>query len=199
MPQVLYQVDRNQCYAMGGFPSVCANNGYGPANICKCTIPDPPAPAPAAAAAPTITTNISPNISVSPQISPNFVQQFQPSASPVTAGTLQSGSGTASSVPTATAAPASQTVPVSAPTGVVPVTYSGTPAASVPAYTPAASPSYSGGDSTGGAITYAGNPSTPAQAVATVDTTTQPDRTMLYAGIGAAALLLLFLMKPRRA
>lgn len=43
-------------------------------------------------AAPTnvnVQTTVSPSIQVSPQISPNLIQQFQPSGSPVTAGTSQ--------------------------------------------------------------------------------------------------------------
>lgn len=197
---------------MGGFPSECANTGYGPANICKCTIPDPPPPALVQQAPAQTTVNVSPNIAVSPQISPNFVQQFQPSGSPVTAGTMQSGSGGASSAqpsapvssgPTQAdiqaqidAALALERANRAASVGtVIPQNSAGVPSPAVPAYTP---PAYSGGDPVGGAITYAGTPAT-STAVAVPESTTPPDRTMLYAGLGAAALLLFLLSKPRRA
>ncbi len=196
MPQVLYQVDKNQCYAMGGFPSQCANTGYGPANVCVCTIPDPPAPAPVQQAPANVAVNVNPSIAVSPQISPSFVQQMQPSNSPVTTGAAMTGSGGAtSSTPTmATAQPAAvapaQATP--APTATVPINSGGVPLPAVPAYTPPAT-GWSSGDSTGGAITYATSPNYSTPVVSTGETV-QPDRTMLYAGMGAAALLMLFLL-----
>jgi hypothetical protein len=206
------------------------------ASVC---VPLPKAPAPAPA--PTIT--VSPNIAVSPQVSPNFTQQMQPQNSPVSAGALQSGSGGASSAPPASSGPASSgstpsgsTSSGSASSGsassgsasggltkadiqaqidaalamdrasrassvgtVVPQNSAGVPSLAVPAYTP---PAYNGGDSVGGAIIYAGNPAQSAQSAqsaAVPQSTTPPDRTMLYVGLGAAALLLLLLSKPRRA
>jgi hypothetical protein len=47
-------------------------------------------------------TSVSPNIAVSPQISPNFIQQMQPQNSGVTAGAAQIGSGGATSLPAST-------------------------------------------------------------------------------------------------
>lgn len=44
---------------------------------------------PGAASAPGTAINVNPNINVSPQISPIFQQQFQPSNSPISAGTSQ--------------------------------------------------------------------------------------------------------------
>lgn len=56
-----------------------------------------------------VVTTVSPNIAVSPQISPIFQQQFQPSNSPISAGTSQTmpggGAGFAPGVDTTAGAP----------------------------------------------------------------------------------------------
>ncbi len=183
---------------MGGFPSECANTGYGPANVCKCTIPDPPPPpAPAPAAPANVSVNVSPSVAVSPQISPSFVQQMQPTNSPVSTGALQAGSGSATTAP-AQAAPAVQpvtqpAVTAPAPVATVPVNSGGVPLPAVPAYTPPASTGWSSGDPVGGAVTYASYPSASSAAAPAPVSAGEPDRTMLYAGLGVAALLGLFL------
>ncbi len=57
---------------------------------------------PSAAPATSGGSSVNPSIAVSPQISPSFVQQWQPSNSAVTTGAAQIGSGGASSSPAPT-------------------------------------------------------------------------------------------------
>lgn len=94
-------------YIDGRWPLVNCPSGYtgsqaqdGPrGSRTRCTFTGfPPAPPPAPAPAPVYnnynTSTVSPNVTVSPQVSPVFQQQFQPNNSPASAGTAQtSGAG----------------------------------------------------------------------------------------------------------
>lgn len=113
-------VPAGTCIAMGGtlggLYSAGANSGYGPLSpdIYTCYL-QPPPPAPVQRPAPaSIRVNVNPAIQtqVSPQVSPVFQQAFQPSNSPMAAGTTQNMPTSQSAAP---APPAPQYTPPPAP------------------------------------------------------------------------------------
>ena len=94
------------CYTKTGNNGLYASPAYDYCTFTGCPAPTP-APAPAPAPAPVYNINtVSPQIVTSPQISPIFQQQFQPSNSPAVASTTQT-------------APATQLNPAPAPTPIV--------------------------------------------------------------------------------
>lgn len=136
----------------GGFNQACPagyvksgdNSFNNPVNrYTYCSYVGAPAPAPVAAPAPApakviTTTTVAPVITVNPQISPIFQQQFQPSNSPATAGTTQNTPVVTS---TPVAAPASDVQPVAQNQSPLPVQAPAPVASPVPVSIPAQLPS----------------------------------------------------------
>lgn len=107
---VIYMAGRNSPCPNGYVFSrnTSAVSGSPAKTECQCigVSPSPPPP-PAPAPAPIIRTTVSPQIQVSPQVSPIFQQQFQPTGSPISAGTSQTSPAVQNPV---TQAPAQQPV-----------------------------------------------------------------------------------------
>lgn len=154
------------------------------AGVC---IPLPPAPAPAAQ----ITTTVSPNIAVSPQVSPIFQQQFQPSNSPATAGTTQIS-------PAVQASPTTQQTPL--PSGSQEVAASAPPVSLPPqlpvqSAAPAPTP-YSGGGFVASPVTAPAD--TSASAVATPSQNPLTNYWPWIIGIGIVGFMALSKDQKRR-
>lgn len=71
-PTIIDGMNKDACIQAGGIPSGCANAGYGPANICRCTFPPKASAGGQSQNINNVAVNVSPTIAaqVSPNISP---------------------------------------------------------------------------------------------------------------------------------